>query len=81
MLLFASKFDGNYLYDPSYAEETIVYRVFYLIGCMHVTIYRLYFAFGSMESNMIACGVSFRAKNEKEQEEYNSIKHVQMMAF
>ena len=64
MMLLASKFKTEYLYDPSYANENPLFKVFFLIGCMHVTIFRLFFAFGSIESNMIASGLSYTAKND-----------------
>ena len=81
MFVLASKFKIEYLYDPEYADETVVFKVFFLIGCMHVTIARLFAAFGLMEANLIASGISYRAKRDKVPEEYNSIRHVDMYAF
>ena len=57
---------------PEFAQENIAFRVFYLIASMHEMIYRLYTAFGSIESNFIASGLGYRPKTEKEPEEYNS---------
>ena len=81
MLFFASKFKQEYLYDPEYAKQDMLFKCFYLLGCMHVTIYRLFFAFGSIETNMIASGISYTAPKNEKLEEYNSIRHVNMMAF
>ena len=82
MIFFAIQFKQEYLYDPSYADKNSIFKVFYLIGCMHITIYRLFFAFGTLEANMIASGISYRAaKSEDQPEEYNSIRHVHMWGF
>ena len=81
MFLFASQFKQEFLYDPEYAKHNMLFKVYYLLGCMHVTIFRLFFAFGTLETNMIASGVSYSAPNKNKPEEYNSIRNVNMMGF
>ena len=61
-------FKQDYLYNPDFAEKMIVIKVFYIIGCIFITIWRLFFAFGMIEANLIANGISYRAKTEKEPE-------------
>ena len=48
---------------------------------MHITIFYHYFIFGMFEANMIASGLGYRAKSEKEPEEYNSVRAVRCVDF
>ena len=54
------------------------YKLLYLIASMHEMIYRLYFAFGCIESNFIASGLSFTASNPPC---YNTLRAVEMVDF
>ena len=81
MVVTGMKCKQDYLFDPAFADETILFKVFYIIGCIYITIWRLFFAFGMIEANLIANGISYRAKTEKAPDEYNSIRHVKMWKF
>ena len=81
MVITSILFRQDYMYDPTFADKAFPIKVIYLIGCNYVTVWRLLFAFGMIEANLIANGISYRAKTEKEPEEFNSIRHVKMWDF
>ena len=71
----------DYMLTPEFNDHSFVYKIFYLIASMHEMIYRLYVAFGSIESNFIASGLSFKPKTDKSPECYNSERAAEMVNF
>lgn len=64
-----------------FGEENLVYKVYLLIASMHITILYHYLVFGAWEANMIASGLGYRPKTEKEPEDYNTLRSVIMFKF
>ena len=81
LVLLSAKIKPDYMLTPDFANKSIMYRVSYLIASMHVQIYKLYSAFGSIEVMFIATGFSYTPKRDKIPEEYNSIRQVKMIDF
>ena len=73
--------DVKYMLTPEFAAENIAFKVFFLILSMHEMIFRLFVAFGGIESNLIATGLSYRPRTEKEPEEYNQYRAIEMIGF
>lgn len=83
LVILGSQFKIDYLYDPAYLDEGLLYRIYYMMGCMHITIWRLFTAFSTMEVNLIANGLSYLPKNEetKTPECYNTLRAVKILKF
>lgn len=48
---------------------------------MHMKMYMMFVGFTSQESNLIASGMSYRAKKGKDCEQFNSIRTVKIRDF
>ena len=67
--------------STDFDKHSFVFKLFYLIASMHEMIYRLYVAFGSIEANFIASGISYQPKTDKTPECYNRERAVEMVNF
>ena len=76
-----SFFDKDYLIDPAFKLEPLWYRTVHLISAMHMKMYMMFVGFCSQEANLIASGMSYRAKTEKSVEEFNTIRTVNIYNF
>ena len=74
-------FDKNYLIDPAFKLEPIWYRTVHLIVSMHMKMYMMFVGFTSQEANLIASGMSYRAKTDRVAEEFNTIRTVNIYDF
>ena len=53
----------------------------HLVISMHVKMYLMFVAFASQETFMIACGIGYKAKTEKEPEQFNTIRTCNVFKF
>lgn len=81
LVLLSAKVKPGYMLTPDFADESIMFKVLFLIASMHLQIYKMYSGFGTNESNFIACGFSYTPKRDKIPEEYNTIRQVKMIDF
>ena len=81
LLILNSQIDREYMLTPEFADESIFYKVAFLIASMHIKIYSLYTAFATIEAIFIVTGLSYTPKTEKTKEDYNSTRAVRMIDF
>ena len=57
-----------------FAEHPFWFKLVYMVLAGNCKLYQLTTRFVAQEANLIATGISFKAKDEKVPEEYNSIR-------
>ena len=75
---FMTKFSMKYPLTEEFGQQSFIYKVFYLTSACQIVQLKLMIALSFMESFCIASGLGYRAKSEKEEEEYNSIRVVKV---
>ena len=74
--------DMTYMLQPEFQNDTIPYKVYYVIASMHVYITTLFVGFMFSECNSIASGHGYTVTTTKETvENYNSIRQIDVISF
>ena len=66
---------------PEFYEHPFWYKLVYMLIASNRSSYYLFSRFVSQEGGLIATGISFKAKDEKTAEEYNSIRCMDIKGF
>ena len=80
-LVFAANFTTEMILTPSHKHDPIWVKNYYVFGFMHVKMFMMFVGFASQEATLIASGQSYRAKSEKEPEEFNSLRTLKWLTF
>ena len=80
-VLLSSKIDGWYMTKPEFIEEPFWYKCIYLNLSMQVKMFQMFTGFCAMEASFIAQGFSYKPKSDKEEETFNSVRQVDIVAF
>ena len=63
--LLQAVIEPKYMLTDKFADENIAFKVVFLIASMHEMIFRLFIAFGMIEANFMATGLSYTPKKGK----------------
>ena len=66
---------------PEFHEHPFWYKLVYMLIAANSKVYYLFSRFVDHEACLIATGISFKAKDEKTAEEYNSIRCMDIKGF
>ena len=80
-MILVEKFDWWYLAGSEFLNDSLWYKLYYLLMSMQVMIWQLFTGFATQEANMIACGLSYKAATETEPEEFNYVRMVKIKDF
>ena len=73
--------DVNYMKTDEFASRRILFKVLYLIVAFCVQVYTMCAGFASLDANMIASGLGYRAKSKTEPETFKAKMNVNMFNF
>ena len=80
-MILVEKFDWWYLAGSEFLNDSLWYKLYYLLMSMQVMIWQLFTGFATQEANMIACGLSYKAATKDEPEEFNYVRMVKIKDF
>ena len=66
---------------PEFMEHNFIYKFIFLLIAANSKIYNLFSRFVYHEAGLIASGMSYKAKDEKNPEEFNSIRCMDITSF
>ena len=80
-LFICAQFKEEDILVDTYKSEPFWKKNILLIGALHRKMFMMFVGFASQEACLIASGISYRPKTEKEPEEFNSLRTLQWLRF
>jgi len=77
----SAHFSYELLNEQEFKDASMLYKILLVTACGQGKTFQLFVAFIGMEMNCIASGYGYKARTEKEPENFNTIRSVEMIKF